>query len=528
MRFFTTEGPVNCADHYCLPPLTRFDLQEVLALIAQKKYFLLHAPRQTGKTSCLLALADYLNRQGDYHAVYANIEAAQALREDVAQGMATAVTYIATSAATLTGDSIAVPLMQEVLETNAPGAVLGVFLTRWCQQLDKPLVLFLDEVDALVGDTLISLLRQLRAGYPTRPAAFPQSLILCGVRDLQDYRIQASSEKSIITGGSAFNIKAKSLRLGDFVQPEVETLLLEHTHETGQIFTPDALALVWELTQGQPWLVNALAYETTWEMKEGRDRSQPITSERVRKAKEALILRRVTHLDQLADKLREARVRRVVEPMLRGVEMGEAATLDDVQYTVDLGLVRRGANGPQIANPIYREVIPRELTMIMQMNLEAVQTQAWYIDPDGRLNLPKLLAAFQHFFRENSEIWLERFAYREAGPQLLMQAFLQRIINGGGRVDREYGLGRRRTDLCVLWNHPGGVQRGVIELKLLHHSLARTLAEGLEQTWRYADTNAAEEAHLIIFDRTPDKPWDEKIWQRTETFNGWPITVWGM
>jgi hypothetical protein len=528
MRFFTTEGPVNCADHYCLPPLTRFDLEEVLALIAQKKYFLLHAPRQTGKTTCLLALAEYLNRQGDYHAVYANIEAAQALREDVAQAMATAVTYIATSAATLTGDSIAVPLMQEVLETSASGAVLGVFLTRWCAAAPKPVVLLLDEVDALIGDTLISLLRQLRAGYPTRPHAFPQSLILCGVRDLQDYRIQASSEKTIITGGSAFNIKAESLRLGDFHRHEVDALLTEHTTETGQRFTLDALERVWELTQGQPWLVNALAYETTWRNPAGRDRTQPITAENIQAAKETLILRRVTHLDQLADKLREPRVRRVVEPMLRGAEMGDAATLDDVQYTVDLGLVRRGPNGPQIANPIYREVIPRELTVIMQMNLEAVERTAWYIDPDGRLNLPKLLAAFQHFFRENSEIWLERFAYREAGPQLLMQAFLQRIINGGGRVDREYGLGRRRTDLCVLWNHPGGVQRGVIELKLLHHSLERTLAEGLEQTWRYADTNAAEEAHLIIFDRTPDKPWDEKIWQRTEQFNGRPITVWGM
>jgi len=92
-------------------------------------------------------------------------------------------------------------------------------------------------------------------------------------------------------------------------------------------------------------------------------------------------------------------------------------------------------------------------------------------------------------------------------------------------VDREYGLGRRRTDLCVVWNHPGGMHRGAFELKLPHHSLERTLAEGLEQTWRYADRNAAEEAHLIIFDRTPDKLWSEKIWQRTEQFNGMTITV---
>ena len=95
MRFFTTEGPVNCEKHYCLPPLARFDLAELLALVGQEKYFLLHAPRQTGKTTCLLALAKHLNQIGQYHAVYANIEGAQAHREDVDKGIATVVTDIA-------------------------------------------------------------------------------------------------------------------------------------------------------------------------------------------------------------------------------------------------------------------------------------------------------------------------------------------------------------------------------------------------------------------------------------------------
>ncbi len=528
MRFFTTEGPVNPADHYCLPPLARIDMEEIRGLIAQKKYFLLHAPRQTGKTSCLLALADLLNREGTYQCVYANLETAQALRADVDRAITVIVSAIAHWAGLIGGDKAVSILAREVLADTPPARALGSFLTRWCQQSDTPLVLLLDEVDALIGDTLIALLRQLRAGYPTRPHAFPQSVLLCGVRDLQDYRIHSSREQSVITGGSAFNIKAESLRLGDFSQPEVETLLAEHTQETGQIFTPAARALVWELTQGQPWLVNALAYETTWRNPEGRDRSQAIDAPQIRQAKEQLILRRVTHLDQLADKLQEPRVRRVVEPMLQGTEMDRATTIDDMQYAIDLGLVRRTSEGPQIANPIYREVIPRELTIIAQMNLEAQQQTAWYVRSDGRLDLPKLLAAFQHFFREQSEAWLERFDYREVGPQLLLQAFLQRIVNGGGRVDREYGLGRRRTDLCVVWSYPGGVQRGVIELKIRYHSLEQTLAAGLEQTWRYADAMAAEEAHLVIFDRRPTIPWEEKIWQRTESFQGRIVTVWGM
>jgi hypothetical protein len=520
-------------------------------LLDQQKYFLLHAPRQTGKTTCLLALADYLNREGRYRAVYANIEVAQAYRENVDKGMAAVVEQISRDARDQVGDTTATSIAQVAISGSTGGTAVGEFLTRWCQDAAKPTVLLLDEVDALVGDTLIALLRQLRAGYPKRPARFPQTVILCGVRDLHDYRIQSSEGRAVITGGSAFNIKAESLRLGDFTQHETETLLLEHTSETGQPFVPAALALVWELSAGQPWLVNALAYTACFRDPAGRDRAQPISAEQIAQAKESLIERRVTHLDQLAAKLREPRVRRIIEPILRGDELDEDATREDITYVIDLGLVRRGAHGPQIANPIYREVIPRELTLITQLNLEARQQPAWYIQPDGRLDLPKLLAAFQQFFRENSEIWLERFDYKEAGPHLLLQAFLQRIINGGGRVEREYGLGRGRTDLLVVWpfggesanqrmgesadatlritqDAPRTTQRAVIELKVLHKSLAQTISEGLTQTWEYADRCAADEAHLVIFDRRPGRTWEERIWTRAEEHKGLAITVWGM
>ena len=261
------------------------------------------------------------------------------------------------------------------------------------------------------------------------------------------------------------------------------------------------------------------------QLRAGRDRTQPITAEMIQQAKEELILARVTHLDQLADKLQEPRVRRVVETILAGEQTAEIMPPDDIIYVRDLGLIKTEGQ-LTIANRIYQEVIPRELTFSTQLTIS--EQPAWYIAADGRLDLPGLLAAFQQFFRENSEVWLERFDYKEAGPQLLMQAFLQRIVNGGGRVEREYGLGRRRTDLLVLWRYPGGVQRGVIELKILRDSVEKTLAAGLAQTWEYADRCAADETHLIIFDRRPDRPWAEKIWRRGESHHGRPIMVWGM
>ena len=547
MRFFNTAGPVNCRDHYCLPPLTRFDLNAILNLIAQRKYFVLHAPRQTGKTSCLLALMEYLNQGGAYRALYANVELAQAAREDVAGGMTAILYELGDRARRHLGDSFLEQIRQDVLDRAGPYAALGAALTSWAEVSPLPIVLLIDEIDALVCDTLLSVLRQLRGGYDSRPAHFPATVILCGVRDVRDYRIHSSREKAIITGGSAFNVKAASLRLGDFNQAEVVELLTQHTAETGQPFEPAALTAVWELTRGQPWLVNALAYETCFQMKAGQDRTRPITAEMVGEAKENLILRRETHLDKLADRLHEDRVRRVIQSLLVGSDAPVLAPEDDLQYVEDLGLIQRKPSAT-IANPIYREIIPRALTSVTQDTL--AQETAWYVRADGRLDLVRLLAAFQQFFREHAESWLERFDYQEAGPQLLLQAFLQRIVNSGGRVEREYGLGRRRTDLLVLWPvseirsqesesrgqmPASSFQRAVIELKILHKSLEQTIAEGLAQTWAYADKCGADEAHLVIFDRDARKPWEAKIFQRAEVYRGtagrpveFPITVWGM
>jgi hypothetical protein len=500
MRFFNTEGPVNSDKHYCLPPLQRWDLAEILRLIEQEKYFLLHAPRQTGKTTCLLALADHLNRDGRYRALYANIETAQAARERVELAMTGIVQTLAAQAVWQLRDPEAESLARQVLADQAATVVLGQFLARWCERSPLPIVLLLDEVDALVGDALISLLRQLRAGYPQRPQRFPQTVILCGVRDLRDYRIHSSSEQAAITGGSAFNIKAESLRLGDFTATEVRALLQQHTDETGQAFAPEALDRVWTLTLGQPWLVNALAYETCFRMREGRDRSRAITVEMIDQAKENLILRRVTHLDQLADKLREARVRRVIEPMLAGGSLGEVPE-DDIQYLIDLGLCRMApGQGLTIANPIYREVLPRALTFTPEASLP--QIAPTWLNPDGSLSPEQLLAAFLGFWRQHGQPLLGSTPYHEIAPHLVLMAFLHRVVNGGGTLEREYAIGWGRMDLCLRYR---AVTLG-IELKVWRDGEPDPLIEGLEQLDGYLAGLGLDRGWLVIFDRRTGQP----------------------
>ena len=506
MRFFNTEGPVRPDMHYGIPPLSRMDIGELLGLIRAERYFVLHAPRQTGKTSALIALRDLLNsgEVGDYRCVHMNAEVAQVARDDVAEGIRAILSMMA-SRAFLLGDDYPDRIWVDLLAKVGPNDALRHVLMHWCMANPVPLVLLIDEIDSLVGDTLLSVLRQIRAGYEQRPEGFPASVVLCGVRDIQDYRIRATTGE-VVSGGSPFNIAAKSLRLGDFTEAETRALMAQHTEETGQQFTEAAQEAVWTQTCGQPWLVNALCAGACFDNKAGRDRSRAIDVDDIYAVREELILSRRTHLDQLAHKLEEERVQRVVVPILSGREAKHDGR--DLEYVRDLGLIAT-ADPPRIANPIYREVVPRELGYVLQGSLD-IQT-SWYLGDDGRLDMTKLLTAFRTFFGEHADHRLAHLGdYREAAPQLILQAYLQRIVNGGGRIEREYGLGRDRTDLLVLWPQEEGQpsdlwERFVIECKVLRDSdrksLASTVEKGVEQTLGYMQQCRADEGHLVVMDR---------------------------
>jgi type II secretory pathway predicted ATPase ExeA len=515
-RYFNTEGPVRQDRHYQIPPLSRIDLRHVERLIEAEKYFLLHAPRQTGKTSSLRELVDLLNWRGRHRALYVDAEAAKACKQDVACANLAVAQRIAVAVRIHLGDD---RYERRLAGMERGGATLVYRLLMELSEADpKPMVVVLDEIDSLVGDSLLSILHQLRDGYAERPRRFPQSVILCGLRDVKDYQIE--------TTGSPFNIRAESMRLGDFTRQQVEELYSQHTAETGQVFEPDAVDLVWDLTRGQPWLVNALAHEVTWYMPEAADPSVPITRELIERAKESIILKRATHIDQLMFRLREDRVRRVILPLLLGNDVRIGLQDDDASYCRDLGLIREGPDGVEIANPIYREVVPRCLTTGVQADLQGLHKPSWYIRPDQTLDIAALMRAFQQFFRENSESWSEQHDYKEAGPQLLLQAFLQRIVNGGGRIEREYGLGRRRTDLLVIWPHLGGTQRVVFELKSTQGpATPAALNQALDQTADYMDKCGTSEGHLVWFDRG-QRPWDDKIGHALHQHRGRDIHLW--
>ena len=500
-RSFNTAGPCQPDIHYVLPPLARLHLPDLESLIAARKYFVLHAPRQTGKTTCLLALQEHLNQREEVRALYFNVEPAQAARDDVAAGIHAALSALADRAMLVLKDPFVEATLRQVLEHSGPHSALKTLLSRWAQQSPKPLVLMIDEIDALVGDTLISVLRQLRAGYTDRPRAFPQCVILCGVRDVRDYRIHSSRTQEIITGGSAFNVKAESLRLGDFCEREIAELYAQHTQETGQSFTAEALAEAWRLTRGQPWLVNALAYEACFRMGEGKKRSRPVTKECFQQAAEHLILRRDTHLDQLVDKLREERVRRIIQPMLGGQSL-ENVPEDDLQYLADLGLIRwvPPGRGIEIANAIYKEVLPRCLNVVTQASMPALHPT--WLRPDGRLDLDRLLEAFLKFWRQHGEPLLKTTDYPEIAPHLVLMAFLQRVTSGEGTIEREYAVGTGRMDLCVCY----AGETLALELKVWREGRPDPRTDGLEQLDGYLSRLGLSTGWLVLFDQRSGQP----------------------
>jgi hypothetical protein len=490
-KWFNTAGPCKADIHYLVPPTQR--LPNLVRLIDQENYFVIHAPRQTGKTTAMLTLAQELTQRGTYAAVLLSVEVGVAFPED--PGLAEAAIladWRQTAEFWLPPD-----LQPPPWPPSAPGQQIGAALRLWAQACPRPLVVFMDEVDALRDQTLIALLRQLRSGYALRPQGFPQSIALIGMRDVRDYKVAAGGSDRLHTA-SPFNIKVESLTLGNFSFAEVEGLYRQHTEATGQVFTPEAVHHAFDLTQGQPWLVNALARQATEVL--APDPTTPITPQLLDRAKDILIDRQDTHLDSLAERLREERVRAIIQPILAGEELPETPA-DDLRYVLDLGLCSQDQRrGIQIANPIYREVIPTVLATNAIASLTFLQPT--WLSPTGELLPEVLLEIFLNFWRQHGQPLLKSTPYPEIAPHLVLMAFLHRVVNGGGSLEREYAIGSGRMDICLRY---GEVTLGM-ELKVWKPSRPDPLAQGLEQLDRYLAGLGLDQGWLVIFDQRPDLP----------------------
>lgn len=482
-------------------------------LISNRQYFVIHAARQSGKTTLLKSLEQSITINGEYYALHCSLEAVQSFPEPE-RGIPQVFNCI-NSAIRISSLPIKATISQiaaKIDKTDIAISIKELFYSV-CSILDKPLIVFFDETDCLSEGTLITFLRQLRDGYINRKqASFIHSLALVGMRNLRDYKGKIRKDTETMGSASPFNIVSDALTLRNFTKQEVLELYDQHTKSTGQIFEPDAIDKVHWWTDGQPWLVNAIARECI-EKQLKNDFSKPITANMVELAVQTIILRRDVHIDSLLERLNEQRVRKIIEPVILGFAEDIDYMSDDFKYCLNLGLIKIESGQIFPGNRTYGEVFIRTLSYNTQFVLQSKIQPSWALT--DRIDMNSLLKAFQQFWRENSEIWIEKYEYKEAAPHLVLQAFLQRVINGGGDILREYSSGRRQFDLCVLY----AKKKYPLELKLKYS--AKIEPEGLEQLGSYMEIMGSREGWLVIFDRNKDTSWENKIyWETVDTVHG--------
>ncbi|MBU0763413.1 MAG: ATP-binding protein [Bacteroidetes bacterium] len=514
-KYFNVAGPCNDKKHYMIPVIDRN--KEIISLIEQEHYFVIHAARQSGKTTLIQELTSHLEKEGKYHALYCSLEAASVFTDpekgipEILGILKSAVKYS--------------PLpdknnFAKDADYSEKASLITNVLKDYIQKLDKPFVIFFDEIDSLSDGTLIGFLRQLRDGYVTRSRIpFLHSAVLVGMRNIRDYKSKIREGRETLGSASPFNIITKALTIKNFNKEDIHNLYRQHTDSTGQKFEKQAVEKVYDQTDGQPWLVNAIAREAIIGILE-EDYTKPVTEILIGQAIQNIILRRDTHIDSLLERLKEPRVQKIIEPIIVGSDKEINILDDDTRFCLDLGLIKDEDKTLKPANKIYNEVIIRTLSYNTQYYLHTSVKNIW-IDKKGNIDMSGLLKGFQQFWRENGDIWIEKYDYKEAAPHLIMQAFLQRIINSGGSVSREYASSRERIDLCVHY----GENNYPVELKLYYSP--KTEAQGLEQLSGYMDTLGEKTGWLLIFDRRADKTWDEKIYWKTESKEGKTIHIVG-
>ena len=361
MRKFNTTGPCFPDEHYMLPALDR--LPGIRELVAGGNYFVVHAPRQTGKTTALQALVQEINDKGDMFAIYCSLETLQnrsdpektniAIRDLIADNLEMSPFYLPVANA---------PALRS--DRGGVGLAMRTVLQNACRASGKPVVVFFDEADCLVGDALISFLRQLRDGYVNRKLMpFPKSVALVGMLDVRDYKAQIRPDGESLGQISPFNIIAEDMLIPNFIESDIRTLYAQHTAETGQVFADGVVEDVWRLTRGQPWLVNAIACECVEEI-HGFRYNETITVADVEAAKEVIIRENPIHLDYLFDMVNSPWVRPYFDACLQGTVTEEMRCNKQFKFLHYLGFLREEEGHFDFANRLYKDYWNKRTTGI--------------------------------------------------------------------------------------------------------------------------------------------------------------------
>ena len=353
-KCFNIAGPCFPDEHYMLPALER--LPGIMRIVEQRSYFVLHAARQSGKTTALKALVRAIDAKGEMNALYFTVETVQRFTDPrdgipkIVESMRNAVLRHPIFKDLVRDPDSPIP----ALLPPPPGLDVKALLSLMSEKSEKPLAVFFDEVDCLSDDTLVTFLRQLRDGYITRDTSpFPSSIALVGMRDIRDYKARIRPDGQTLGDASPFNIIKRDLTMPNFGRDDVARLYAQHTEATGQVFCDGVVDRVYEYTRGQPWLVNALAEECV-EVIHAYRYDEPITFDDIATAKETIIRKNPVHLDYLFYIAQHPSVRPLLDAVLSGSIADTQREERQFRLLLLLGLLCECDGRFEFANPIYK------------------------------------------------------------------------------------------------------------------------------------------------------------------------------
>jgi hypothetical protein len=510
-RFFNNSGPVNELDHFCVAPIKRLDTNKVWQLILQKKYFLICGPKQCGKTSYLLSLANVINHNKSAKCLYFNVESLRGVKENLEESIRSILFEISSRARDTFGDEYLEDLVTGILEKRGPYQALNELLTQWSKRSDRPIVLLIDEIDTLEGAVLTSVLSQIRAGYDKRPALFPLSIVFCATHDVIEKQ---------------FNIKDASLRISFLRREDLDSMYSAYTAKHGVEIDKAAIDRIWKYSAGQPWIISTLSGEIFHEIVPAKG-IRRVSAEQVDEAIGNIIVKKGNHLEYLVSQLRDERVKKCLIPILTSGSLPENMAEGDFAFVRELGLIRTEGK-VELSNGLYKEMVPGALFGLVtyMINLDAED----FLREDGSIDTVKLLRSFQAFFRNHIDRMIMLLDYGLAGYILVFEALLNKLADSTNFISYEYGVDQGRVVLRLKRVYPER-QDATFILKLAKvwslEKYKQMLPRLLEESEECARAGDGGEVHAVVINVNPEFDWEGKLPYTRKGTERKPVHLWG-
>ncbi|MDR2353361.1 MAG: ATP-binding protein [Deltaproteobacteria bacterium] len=502
-KYFNTGGPSDPSRHYVVPAVERVPVAR--QLVEDGLFFVLHGPRQSGKTTFVLEFIREINSCGRYHAFYLSLQEARGIK-----GLSKFASFFVETlneALKNSGVEILAKTTVPYEDLTFPQKAIRRALNSLCSSLDKPVILFIDEVETLQGKVLKSFLDQIRCGFVMRNRFnFPHSLGLVAMRDLEDLRLEHTSAKRASLLASPFNI-ARDLYLPNFSFADINKLYEMHVVTTGQIIEDQARVRAWEWSEGQPWLVNALIAEVVEVILNG-DLGKVVTEDLIDRAAQELLKNRPAHLRHLMLWLEDPRIRRAVGPVIAGSVIKRPVLNEGIFLALDLGLLSADVNDHlRPANRLYRYLMESSFTRSLKF---PASLEGLFINKDNIL-MTSLLREFQRYWREMSRSWLRPYQNIPAVlSHLATQTFLKAATASQTHLVRGSVLGEDSLEICAEFS-------GKRYPLLLMVARPRAVETGLEELSRNLESLGVLEGWLLVFDFDYQKTAEEKMYWKTKT-----------